>query len=168
MTSSELRVAAPLAFPNFFSSSAHAAMFGLRVHHARLFSTSTLTASWTRPAIPTALPRPRARQKRRVPSPWVSAPAALALTVAAGWLAFEYVQPVRHTVLASVRCARCAKAVIASAVDYKLTYAREYEYEDARVNAESECHSRSAQRVLRALIANGGVFIKLGQHVSSL
>lgn len=40
---------------------------------------------------------------------------------------------------------------------------------DAELNkAYSLCHARSAQRVLNALLANGGIFIKMGQHMSSL
>ena len=62
-----------------------------------------------------------------------------------------------------------------------------YENEAAREEALSKCHSRSAKRIFEALLANGGaqslynnkvflshmsaypgIFIKLGQHMSSL
>ncbi|KAJ3575126.1 hypothetical protein NP233_g1307 [Leucocoprinus birnbaumii] len=59
-------------------------------------------------------------------------------------------------------------AAILGAVDYKLTFARSYEDEGQYMEAVSLCHTRSAERVLKALLANGGIFIKLGQHMSSL
>jgi aarF domain-containing kinase len=59
-------------------------------------------------------------------------------------------------------------AAIQGVVDYKLTFAKSYVSEGQKQEAYSECHTRSAKRVLRALLANGGIFIKLGQHISSL
>ncbi|KAI9449412.1 ABC1-domain-containing protein [Lactarius psammicola] len=95
---------------------------------------------------------------------------SIAITTGAGigFIAYENYQPFRHTVLAVVRCSRVAGAAILGAVDYKRTFARTYASDDERLEAYSQCHLRSANRVLRALLANGGVFIKLGQHVASL
>ncbi|EIN11810.1 ABC1-domain-containing protein [Punctularia strigosozonata HHB-11173 SS5] len=93
--------------------------------------------------------------------------AALAVSVA-GWIAYENTKPFRYAVLAGVRCSRVAAAAIAGVVDYKVTFAKTYASEDQKQDAYSACHKRSAQRVLRALLANGGIFIKLGQHMSSL
>jgi aarF domain-containing kinase len=62
---------------------------------------------------------------------------------------------------------------------------RTYDSIDREAQAYSECHTRSAKRVLKALLANGGlpmsilnarsliprllgIFIKLGQHMASL
>ena len=78
-------------------------------------------------------------------------------------------------------------AAILGAIDYKRTFARTYASDEERLEAYSQCHLRSANRVLRALLANGGayaptrshekniengsfqgVFIKLGQHMASL
>lgn len=42
------------------------------------------------------------------------------------------------------------------AIDYKCTFARTYTSDDERLEAYSQCHLRSARRVLRALLANGG------------
>ncbi|KAF7288670.1 ABC1-domain-containing protein [Mycena chlorophos] len=55
-------------------------------------------------------------------------------------------------------------------IDYKLTFASvtSSASETERLEAVSKCHSRSAERVLQALLANGGIFIKLGQHMGSL
>ncbi|KAH9485382.1 ABC1 family protein MCP2-like protein [Psilocybe cubensis] len=45
---------------------------------------------------------------------------------------------------------------------------KSYKNAEQETEAYSECHTRSAQRVLKALLANGGVFIKMGQHIASL
>ena len=78
------------------------------------------------------------------------------------------------------------EAAVFGAIDYKRTFAKEYASDEERLEAYSQCHLRSANRVLRALLANGGsypppphstffsnelfqgVFIKLGQHMASL
>ncbi|KZT26756.1 ABC1-domain-containing protein [Neolentinus lepideus HHB14362 ss-1] len=85
-----------------------------------------------------------------------------------GLIAYETNKPFRHSVLAVVRCSRVAYAAVRGIVDYKLTFSHNYASEEAQQDAYSMCHSRSAHRVLRALLANGGIFIKLGQHMSSL
>ncbi|KAH8995740.1 ABC1-domain-containing protein [Lactarius akahatsu] len=93
---------------------------------------------------------------------------AITFGVGISFIAYENHQPFRHTVLAVVRCSRVAGAAILGAIDYKRTFARTYTSDEERLEAYSECHLRSANRVLRALLANGGVFIKLGQHVASI
>lgn len=47
-------------------------------------------------------------------------------------------------------------AAVLGAIDYKRTFARTYVSEEERLEAYSGCHLRSAKRVLRALLANGG------------
>jgi predicted unusual protein kinase regulating ubiquinone biosynthesis (AarF/ABC1/UbiB family) len=61
-----------------------------------------------------------------------------------------------------------AEAAVLDIFDYKWTFWKTYVSEEERRDAMSACHTRSAQRVLKALLANGGVFIKLGQHMASL
>ncbi|KAG6866354.1 hypothetical protein C0991_005275 [Blastosporella zonata] len=100
--------------------------------------------------------------------PWITYPASIILLASAGWIAYDNSQPVRHVVLAVVRCSRLGVAAALGAVDYKATFARSYPTDAEYTQAVSECHTRSAQRVLRALLANGGVFIKIGQHMASL
>lgn len=133
---------------------------------------------------------------------YLTPPATLLLVGAAGYLAYEQYQPFRHTVLAVVRCSRIAgadasyytiyviltlhiEAAVLSAADYKITLGKAYASEEAGQEATSACHTRSARRVLKALLANGGmrdvlirfppaysfdtgIFIKLGQHMASL
>jgi aarF domain-containing kinase len=104
------------------------------------------------------------------PNPWLVYPTALLLFSGAGLIAYWNYQPFRYVVLASVRCSRVAGryffssvsiahfmlcnrvgAAILGAVDYKRTFAHDYRSDDERLSAYSECHKRSAKRVLKAL-----------------
>ena len=49
-----------------------------------------------------------------------------------------------------------AGAAILSAIDYKITMLKSYGTENREHDVYSECHARSAKRVLKALLANGG------------
>ncbi|RDB16803.1 ABC1 family protein MCP2 [Hypsizygus marmoreus] len=101
-------------------------------------------------------------------NPWILYSTPVLLLGGASWVAYEQSQPFRHTVLAFIRCSRVAGAAVLGTIDYKRTFARKYESDIERLQAYSDCHTRSAKRVLRALLANGGVFIKMGQHMASL
>ena len=58
----------------------------------------------------------------------------------------------------------CSEAAILGAIDYKLTFAKSYNSEEEKAEAYSECHTRSARRVLKALLANGGEYRKRMAH----
>ncbi|KAI0656665.1 ABC1-domain-containing protein [Cubamyces menziesii] len=128
---------------------------------------------FTRPQVPklahsfSQASRPQETQQPKA-SAWIFIPGALLVLGGAGVLAYNYNQPFRHTTLAVVRCSRVAEAAILGAIDYKLTFAKSYNSEEEKAEAYSECHTRSARRVLKALLANGGIFIKLGQHMASV
>ncbi|KAI6134473.1 ABC1-domain-containing protein [Pisolithus croceorrhizus] len=94
--------------------------------------------------------------------------ATLLILGGTGYIAYEQHQPFRHLLLAIVRCSRVAVAAVLGTLDYKITFARSYNSGAEREQGYSRCHTRSAKRVLKALLANGGVFIKLGQHMASL
>ena len=49
-----------------------------------------------------------------------------------------------------------AGAAVLSAIDYKITMLKCYGTENTEHDLYSECHTRSAKRVLKALLANGG------------
>ncbi|KAJ6586952.1 ABC1 family-domain-containing protein [Mycena vulgaris] len=102
-------------------------------------------------------------QRRR--NPWVVYPTILLVTSGTAWFAYK---PIRHSVLAGVRCYRVVAAACMGVIEYKTTFAKSYATEADRLRAVSECHTRSAHHVLKALLANGGIFIKLGQHMASL
>ncbi|KAF8893307.1 ABC1 family-domain-containing protein [Infundibulicybe gibba] len=92
---------------------------------------------------------------------WLIYSTSLFLFSGTCYIAYENSQGFRRAVLATVRCSRVAGAAILGVIDYKRT--------EDRVQATAQCHSRSANRVLKALLANGGtVFIKMGQHMASL
>ncbi|CAG8702745.1 4009_t:CDS:2, partial [Acaulospora colombiana] len=73
----------------------------------------------------------------------------------------------RYISIASVRIGRVSIAATKAVLDYKKTYGKEYSSEIEKLEAISACHTRAAGYTLKALLANGGVFIKLGQHISS-
>ncbi|KAM6502266.1 ABC1 family domain containing protein [Amanita muscaria] len=101
-------------------------------------------------------------------SRWLVYSASGVALTTAGVVAFETSEPFRHTAHAMIRCSRVAGAAILGVIDYKWTFAQNYSSEQERQHASSLCHKRSALRVRRALLANGGVFIKIGQHLASL
>ncbi|KAF7376170.1 ABC1-domain-containing protein [Mycena sanguinolenta] len=101
-------------------------------------------------------------------NPWVVYPAILLVTSGTAWFAYK---PLRHGALATIRCYRIVEAACLATIDYKTTFAqleKRSASEDDRLRSISECHTRSAHRVLKALLANGGIFIKLGQHLGSI
>ena len=55
------------------------------------------------------------------------------------------------------------------AVDYKQTlYSTQYDDEDKYEAAKSECHLRAANHLLNLCCQNGGVYVKVGQHIGAL
>jgi aarF domain-containing kinase len=69
----------------------------------------------------------------------------------------------------AVRFGRAALAVGKIGVDYKRTlYNRDVIEKDVYEKALCECHLRSAQELLKLCCDNGGVFIKVGQHIGAL
>ena len=131
----------------------------------------------------TSRPAPSSRKFRR--GPWI---ASAFLLSGVGLVSYDPPQQVAHTLHAVRRCSRVAEAVVPSAIDYKRTLWKEYDSETSRQVALSECHTRGANRVLRAMLANGGefytvrfpcsflfaeqpaegIYIKMGQTMASL
>lgn len=69
----------------------------------------------------------------------------------------------------AIRFGRAAWAVAKIGFDYKRTlYTGEVIDKDVYEKAKCECHLRSAQELLKLCCANGGVFIKVGQHIGAL
>lgn len=85
---------------------------------------------------------------------------SLVVLLGAGVIAWHW-QELRHFSIATVRTARIGIAAVISVLDYRRTYSKTYETESDRLQAISECHTRAAGYTLKALLANGGVFIKL-------
>ncbi|OZJ04117.1 hypothetical protein BZG36_02864 [Bifiguratus adelaidae] len=78
------------------------------------------------------------------------------------------IDPFRHVVQAVERCARAGAVGVVLGIDYKLTLSRQYASEGEKELAKKACHKRSAERVREALTKNGGIYIKLGQHVAAM
>ena len=49
-----------------------------------------------------------------------------------------------------------------------MVFAKTYDSEETRLQAYSECHTRSAQRVLKALLANGGTSAAFQCHYPNI
>jgi aarF domain-containing kinase len=65
-----------------------------------------------------------------------------------------------------IRCSRVTVALIQSVYDYRMVmrHAKDDDYTERM----SACHLRSAQRALFVFEKNGGIYIKLGQHLAAL
>lgn len=70
-----------------------------------------------------------------------------------------------HAVSLAEHSLNYSDAATAGAIDYKYTFADGYSSEEERQLAYSECHTRSAKRVLQALLANGGANTFLQQKL---
>ncbi|KAL9934798.1 hypothetical protein V8E36_006573 [Tilletia maclaganii] len=74
----------------------------------------------------------------------------------------------RDALIALQRTAVITSAVVLCMLDYRRTMNAKYTDKPAELEALRQCHLRSAHRILAALQQNGGLFIKLGQHMSSI
>lgn len=94
----------------------------------------------------------------------VAIAAALIFVAGAGSLAFS--ERARHTYMACERSGRVGITLALCVNDYRKTLKQE---ENPSFQAFlSACHKRCANRTLEAMEKNGSIFIKLGQHLSSL
>jgi hypothetical protein len=100
-------------------------------------------------------------------NPWYIYPAALLVLCGTSIVAYQTYKPFRHSFLAVVRCSRVAEAAILGAIDYKRALAKSYSSDEEEREAFSRCHTRSAHRVLKALLANGGTLLVFGYTYSS-
>lgn len=67
-----------------------------------------------------------------------------------------------------MRFGRAAAAVGSIAVDYRLSVYKLKDNTDETLAKWSACHRRSAEKLLKLCCDNGGVFIKVGQHIAAL
>lgn len=59
-------------------------------------------------------------------------------------------------------------ALVHCVYDYRMVMRRKYNNEEDRTREMSECHTRCAKRTLKVFEKNGGIYIKLGQHLAAL
>ncbi|DBA69933.1 hypothetical protein WJX79_001480 [Trebouxia sp. C0005] len=101
-------------------------------------------------------------------SVWSKALLAAPPTILAGWIVLSD-EPQRRARVAynvPLRVIRDALAVISIASDYK--FSTSGLEGDTYAEALKQCHERSAFKLQKLCFANGGIYIKLGQHVAQL
>lgn len=67
-----------------------------------------------------------------------------------------------------VRFGRAAMTAVKISVDYKFSLRGYDDCSEPSMKAWSDCHRRSAERLLDLCCKNGGIFIKVGQHIAAL
>ncbi|KAK2739120.1 hypothetical protein FQN57_006686 [Myotisia sp. PD_48] len=87
-------------------------------------------------------------------------------TVAAVAIAFS--DDIKHAYQAAERTGRVMTGLAVCINDYRVTLNQTTESAEERDLALKACHKRCALRTLQVLEKNGSIFIKLGQHLSSL
>jgi aarF domain-containing kinase len=82
------------------------------------------------------------------------------------------VPPCRYAAIGIVRCTRVVVAVIGAMWDYKTLFAKTWTDDPAgRAQRHQDYHTThltAAHRILEVLKKNGGIYVKLGQHLSSI
>ncbi|WBW71168.1 ABC1 kinase family protein, implicted in mitochondrial ergosterol and phospholipid homeostasis [Schizosaccharomyces osmophilus] len=76
--------------------------------------------------------------------------------------------PIKNASVSSKRAYRVVLAGFLCFSDYKKILSSSYITEEERQTALSECHLRCAERSLKVFEDNGGIFIKIGQHLSAM
>ncbi|KAB8269971.1 ABC1 family-domain-containing protein [Aspergillus minisclerotigenes] len=87
-------------------------------------------------------------------------------TIVIGVVAFS--DNVQHLYRAAARTGRVVGTLAVCINDYRVTLNRETSSPEERNEELRACHKRCAERTLRVLERNGSIFIKLGQHLSSM
>ncbi|KAI9032462.1 ABC1 family-domain-containing protein [Hyaloraphidium curvatum] len=114
--------------------------------------------------------RPRSRRRRFTRGALWSTLGAFGLLAVPLFLYFSEHPKAKTVTVALTRSMRAAQAVVAIMLDYKLSLRKgpadigQEEYD----NRKSDCHKRSAMRLYEMARRNGGVFIKLGQHIAAM
>ncbi|KAK3171012.1 hypothetical protein OEA41_003096 [Lepraria neglecta] len=91
----------------------------------------------------------------------------LAALLGAGFF-LTFSDSARHSYAAATRSMRVLYALGRSVRDYQIILKDNAEDGDEWKAVLKACHKRCAERTLKAMEANGSIFIKLGQHLSSM
>jgi aarF domain-containing kinase len=102
----------------------------------------------------------RPRQRQLV---WA---ASGATTLTGGLLFFQ--DEISHLYKSTERSARVASTLAVCINDYRVTLKEEHSSPEEEAITLKACHKRCAERTLEVLEKNGSIFIKLGQHLSSM
>ncbi|KAK2056671.1 ABC1 family protein [Colletotrichum caudatum] len=135
-------------------------------HQQRLGSKATRGFSSTSTKASAARAAPKNGGGRKGGRVWLLASGGGA--AAAGALAFT--DDIKHGYEAAERAGRVAAALAVCINDYRTTLNQKENIEDPDLQSKilKDCHQRCADRTLKVLENNGGIFIKLGQHLSAM
>ncbi|KAI5359744.1 putative ABC1 atypical kinase-like domain, protein kinase-like domain superfamily [Septoria linicola] len=112
----------------------------------------------------------RERLQERIQDPRERRRVAIAVTLIflTGSAALAFSEQARHVYIGAERCGRVGICLALCIRDYRNILKREDWNDDQFQKDISACHKRCALRTLRAMEKNGSIFIKLGQHLTSL
>ncbi|POV97977.1 hypothetical protein PSTT_14725 [Puccinia striiformis] len=88
--------------------------------------------------------------------------------VVVGTTLYETIPPFRYTVIGTIRSTRVLIGVIGAIYDYKLLFSTQWTDQEQRHLDYQNTHLKAARRILKVLKQNGGIYVKLGQHLSSV
>ncbi|KAI0134085.1 ABC1 family-domain-containing protein [Xylariales sp. AK1849] len=116
------------------------------------------------------------RNSRRLPPPpppprrRIAILTAAATGAAAGAGALAFTDDIKHGYETTERAGRVTAALAMCVNDYRTTLKKRDKIKDPEEQSTilKECHQRCADRTLKVLEKNGGIFIKLGQHLSAM
>ncbi|KAL9589974.1 MAG: hypothetical protein Q9203_001212 [Teloschistes exilis] len=103
--------------------------------------------------------------------PWLKLRRTLLLSIGALTAAVSFANTrddIKHGAVAVARSGRVLGALLMNVNDYRVTLKDVSEDEKTWNSRMKACHQRCADRTLRVLEKNGSLFIKLGQHLSSM
>ncbi|KAL0080335.1 ABC1 family-domain-containing protein [Phycomyces blakesleeanus] len=86
----------------------------------------------------------------------------------AGTALYETDDRFRHVIFAIQRSGISTSIGVRVAADYKWTLSKKYSSKEEEIKAKKECDQRCAERVLIGLQKLGGIYVKLGQHISAM
>ncbi|KAI8997334.1 ABC1 family-domain-containing protein [Pilobolus umbonatus] len=125
-------------------------------------------STWTHRVVSSYAPqRPPRSTFKKVMNGVILTTAVTTVTVGVGGVVmYNRNDQFRHVMNALERCAIAGSVSTRVAFDYYQTLNTKYQTEDAYEEEKSKCHTRCATRVLKAIQKLGGVYVKLGQHLS--
>ncbi|KAL1968785.1 hypothetical protein VTN77DRAFT_1146 [Rasamsonia byssochlamydoides] len=85
-----------------------------------------------------------------------------------GVAALTFSDEIKHAYAAAARTGRVVSTLAVCINDYRTTLNKKCSSPEEEAELLRACHKRCAERTLRVLEKNGSIFIKLGQHLSSL
>ena len=111
-------------------------------------------------------PSPAPRYRRRLRFLWYT----LGFIVSGG-ITYSALQPdniANHVFQGVVRCSRVTVVLVHCVYDYRMVMRKKHDTEEDGAREMRDCHLRCAKRALKVFEKNGGIYIKLGQHLAAL